>query len=254
MYSVKNLSKSRRLIVKKKYYLYSALTGAIALSTGIAILSQGVVSSSPSLLHVSKAAAPTNQRRLWIIDNNGSSGSTSWWTGSTMYVYYWNASGSGTIKVSEEVLSDYYKGLWYVDITLTNVTTSLNLIVRVGNNDGPYDWGNNNQTFTQSLGALGTADTVWLNDGVTWDGGEGRNSRNASIGTTNGFSGAQLSVVMSKYNTCSSNTTNGYNAYSQMKTNFFDKTDSSAFSTKVYGQDVYTIQDYVDAMASRSGN
>lgn len=238
----------------KKYHLYSALAGAIALSTGIAILSQSTSGLKFSSPRISYAAAPTNQRRVWLIDNNGNSGDTSWWTGSTMYIYYWNASGSGEIKVSEEVLSDYYKGLWYVDISLANVTTSLNVIVRVGNDSGAYNWGNNNQTFTQPLGALGEADSIWLNNGVTWDSSEGRNSRQASIGTTNGFSGDQLAVVMSKYDTCSSNTTNGYNAYSQMKTNFFDKTDSSAFSTKVYGQDVYTIQDYVDAMAARSGN
>lgn len=238
----------------KKYHLYSALAGAIALSAGIAILSQSTSGLKFSSPRISNAAAPTNQRRVWLIDNNGNAGETSWWTGSTMYVYYWNDSGSGEIKVSEEVLSDYYKGLWYVDISLANVTTSLNVIVRVGNDSGAYNWGNNNQTFTQPLGALGVADTIWLNNGVSWDSGGNRNSRQASIGTTNGFSGAQLSVVMSKYNTCSSNTTNGYNAYSQMKTNFFDKTDSSAFSTKVYGQDVYTIQDYVDAMAARSGN
>lgn len=238
----------------KKYHLYSALAGAIALSTGIAILSQSTSGLKFSSPRISYAAAPTNQRRVWLIDNNGNSGDTSWWTGSTMYIYYWNASGSGEIKVSEEVLSDYYKGLWYVDISLANVTTSLNVIVRVGNDSGAYSWGNNNQTFTQPLGALGDADTIWLNNGVTWDSSENRNSRQASIGTTNGFSGDQLAVVMSKYDTCSSNTTNGYNAYSQMKTNFFDKTDSSAFSTKVYGQDVYTIQDYVDAMAARSGN
>lgn len=238
----------------KKYHLYSALAGAIALLTGIAILSQSTSGLKFSSPRISYAAAPTNQRRVWLIDNNGNAGETSWWTGSTMYIYYWNASGSGEIKVSEEVLSDYYKGLWYVDISLANVTTSLNVIVRVGNDSGAYNWGNNNQTFTQPLGALGDADTIWLNNGVTWDSSENRNSRQASIGTTNGFSGDQLAVVMSKYDTCSSNTTNGYNAYSQMKTNFFDKTDSSAFSTKVYGQDVYTIQDYVDAMAARSGN
>ena len=237
----------------KKNYCLIALAGVTALSAGIVILSQNNNSFDISSLHVSNAAAPTNQRRVWIIDNNGSSSETSWWGSHSLFIHYWNDKGGGEIPANEKVLSDYYKGLWYFDVSLEDVTTSLCLIVRVGD-DEPMSWGNNNQTFTLELGAIGTADTIWLNDGVTWDGKENRNNRNASIGTTNGFSGDQLAVVMSKYNTCSSNTTNGYNAYSQMKTNFFDKTDSAAFSTKVYGQDVYTIQDYVDAMAARSGN
>ena len=112
----------------------------------------------------------------------------------------------------------------------------------------------NNDTYMVSLNLDALATGSFSEENVIKDYKENHNSRNASIGTTNGFSGAQLAVVMSKYNTCSSNTTNGYNAYSQMKTNFFDKTESAAFSFKVYGQDVYTIQDYVDAMAARSGN
>ena len=244
--------KPRRFDVKK-YYWYTALAGVIALSTGIAILSQNINSFGISSFRVSYAAAPTNQRRVWVVDNNGSSSETSWWSSHSLFLHYWNDRGGGEIKANEKVLSDYYKGLWYFDVSLEDVTTSLRLIVRVGD-DEPMSWGDNNQTFTLELGAIGTADTIWLNDGVSMDYKENHNSRNASIGTTNGFSGAQLAVVMSKYNTCSSNTTNGYNAYSQMKTNFFDKTESAAFSFKVYGQDVYTIQDYVDAMAARSGN
>ena len=237
--------------MKKSYLAFAIALGGLTVSS----LSVAAISSSSTSSFernkVAKAAAPTNTRRIWIIDNNGTSSDTSWWTGSTLYVYYWNGNGDGTAKVTEEVLSDYYKGLWYVDITLTAATTSLNVIVRVGNDSGAYDWGNNNQTFTQPLGAFGDEDTIWLNNGVSWDSSGNRNSRSASIGTTNGFSGAQLAVIMSKYNTCSSNNTNGYNAYPQMKKNFFDKTDSSAFSTKVHGQDTYTIQDYIDGMYER---
>lgn len=223
-------------------------------TTGLGgVAAYGVANNVVSKVFPTEASAPTNQRRLWIIDNNGNSGDTSWWTGSTLYVYYWNSNGDGTIKVpkSNMVLDDYYKGLWYVDITLKDITTSFNVIVRVGNDEGPYGWGDNNQTGTQPLGALGGDDVIWLNNGHYRDNTENRYSRNASIGTTNGFSGAQLAVVMSKYNTCSSNVTNGYNAYPQIKHNFIDKTAASELSTKVYGQNVYTIQDYVDGMYLR---
>ena len=237
--------------MKKSYLAFAIALGGLTVSS----LSVAAATSSNiagfNRNGVAKAAAPTNTRRIWIIDNNGNSSDTSWWTGSTLYVYYWNANGNGTAKVTEEVLSDYYKGLWYVDITLTAATTSLNVIVRVGNDSGVYDWGNNNQTFTQPLGSFGDEDTIWLNNGVSWDSSENRNSRQASIGTTNGFSAAQLAVIMSKYNTCSSANTNGYNAYPQLNVNFIEKTDSSAFSTKVYGQDTYTIQDYIDGMYAR---
>lgn len=229
---------------------------AIALSAvglGSAVTLAATSNSRVSYL-TAKATAPTNTRRIWIIDNNDlSNNDTKWWTGSTMYVHVWTSNPSvySEFKVNDEVCNDYYKGLWYVDVTFENATTSLNVIVRIGNSEGPYSWGDNNQTFTQPLDEFGEADTIWLNGGVTHDDVEGRNSRSASIGTTNGFSGAQLAAVMSHYHTCSSTNTDGYNAYPQLKTNFLDKTDASVFSTKVYGQDTYTIQDYVDGMYAR---
>ena len=236
--------------MRRKYIGYFLLSGSVVISMLSALFFNGSSISFKRTLHT-KAAAPTNTRRIWIIDNNGDSGDTKWWTGSTLYVYYWNGSGDGTVKVSNQVLDDYYKGLWYVDLTLANITTSVNLIFRVGDSSNPYAWGNNNQTFTQPLGAFGGLDTIWLNNGVSWDSSQNRNSRQASISATNGFSGAQLAVIMSYYNTCSTANTNGYNSYPQMEQNFFLKTEQSAFSTKVYGQDVYTIQDYVDGMYAR---
>ena len=237
--------------MKKSYLVFASVLGGLTVSSVsvAAISSNSVINIGRN--GVAKAAAPTNTRRIWIIDNNGNASETSWWTGSTLYVYYWNANGDGTAKVTNEVLSDYYKGLWYVDLTLTGITTSVNLIFRIGDSSNPYSWGNNNQTFTQPLGAFGGADTIWLNNGVTWDSDNNRNSRQASISTTNGFSDLQLAVVMSKYNTCSSANTNGYNAYPQLDYNFIQKTDSSVFGTKVYGQDTYTIQDYIDGMYAR---
>ena len=142
------------------------------------------------------------------------------------------------------VLNDYYHGLGYVDVTLADAATSLDVIV-------VNSWGDYGQTVTLSLTALGDEDVVWLNSGGIWDASESRNNRNASLGTTNGFSGAQLGVILSKYNTCSANNTNGYNAYPQMETNFFLKTDQSEFSALVYGQNTYTCQDYVDGMYER---
>ena len=226
-------------------------TGLVALSASVAFFSNNKITLNRT--GFVKAAAPTNTRRIWIVDNNGNNGDTNWWTGSTLYAYAWTSQAAATeFKVTQEVLSDYYKGLWYVDVTLTGVTTDLSVIVRVGNDSGAYSWGNNNQTFTQPLGEFGdSGDVIWLNNGVTWDGDNNRNSRSASIGSTSGLSAAQLAVVMSKYNTCSSANTNGYHAYPQVVKDFIDPSDPSEFSTKVYGQDVYTIQDYLDAMEER---
>lgn len=227
------------------------LTSAFCMAGAVGLVSNFSKSNNVTAV---KAEAPTNTRRVWIIDNNNSSDpNTGWWTGSTMWAYCWNSNGESEIKVEEEVLSDYYKGLWYFDVNLEEATSGLNVIMRIGNSDGAYNWGTNNQTFTLSLGEFGGEDTIWLNGGVTWDGDKNRNSRNASIGTTNGFSGEQLAVVTSKYDTCSSANTNGYNAYPQFKKNFVDKTAESALSTLVYGQSTYTIQDYVDGMALRYG-
>ena len=237
--------------MKHPRLLLFSSTGLVAVAVCAAFLSNANLIKFNRTGFV-RASAPTNTRRVWLVDNNGNSTDTNWWTGSTLYVFAWTSQAASTeFKVTEEVLSDYYKGLWYVDVTLTGVTTDLSVIVRVGNDSGAYAWGNNNQTFTQPLGEFGdSADVIWLNNGVTWDGDNNRNSRSASIGSAP-LGAAQLSVVMSKYNTCSPNNTNGYHAYPQVKKDFEEPSDPTEFSTKVYGQDVYTIQDYLDAMEER---
>ena len=240
-----------------KYMKTLKTTLAIVLSTvGLGSAVALGVSSGNNVKFLSvSATAPTNTRRIWIVDNNGDDGNSSFWTGKTMYAYAWTTQNNGvTVKVTNKVLDDYSRGLWYVDVSLENAATdALKVIIRIGDDNGAYAWGNNNQTFTQSLPAFGEEDTIWLNNGVTYDDGSGRNSRNASIGTA-GCSAAQLAVVMSKYNTCSTANTNGYNAYPQVDTNFIKTSDASVMSTKVYGQDVYTIQDYIDAMSTRYTN
>lgn len=226
--------------MKKKYTGYFLLSGLIVFSVFSAFLFNGsnvAVSGALGRAHRTKAAAPTNTRRVWIINNDN------WWTDNNFYLHAWNANGNVTTGKVTNVLSDYFHGLGYIDVTLAGAASSLNVIVRNG------DWGNYNQTVSLSLPALGGEDTIWMNSGTTW--ADDRHNRNASVGTTSGFSGAQLAVIMSKYDTCSSANTNGYNSYPQMETNFFLKTEQSAFSTKVYGQDVYTIQDYVDGMYER---
>ena len=77
-----------------------------------------------------------------------------------------------------------------------------------------------------------------MNSGVTWDGQASRNSRNASIGTTNGFNASELSTILAGYNTCDATNTYGYNAYPQLKKNFFDKCQASVLSS------TSTLQDY----------
>ena len=226
--------------------LMCGLLGTVALGAGATTI---VLSNNTKKLEPVSAAVPTNTRRVWVIDNNNlDDGNTNWWTGSTLYADVEGVSGS--IKATK-VLDDYYKGFWYFDVTVANATTGLNVIMRVGDNSAPYAMGNNNQTFTQPLGEFGEADTIWLNGGVSWDQANNRKSRSASIGTTNGFSGAQLAALLSHYDTCSSSNTDGFNAYPQLETNVFLKTAQSAFSTPVLGDTDYTCQDYVDGMYAR---
>ena len=217
---------------------------------GVGAVSFGLVSSNNLSLNTANAEAPTNQRRIWIVDNNGDSSDTNWWTSSTMYAYAYNANGNVQTKVENKVLSDYYCGLHYVDITLAGATADLTVRIRVGNEEGPYSEGNNNQSGYVELGSLGGEDVVWLNNGVFYESDQGRNSRNVSKGTA-GSSAAQLAVIMSKYNTCSNSPASGYHAYEQIKTNFYDPTkDPARDTTNVYGK-TYTIKEDMDAMKER---
>ena len=234
----------------KKSLMLFGLLGCCATSVcTIAITDNGLVNNAKK----AGAAVPTDTRRVWIVDNNGEDSSTKWWndTGKIFYGHVWNSNGTVDLKITHRVLSDYYHGLWYFDVDLPGAANSLKVIIRAGDTNGVYGWGNNNQTKTLSLGELGTDDTIWMDNGVSYNDAEGRNDRNAGVTTTNGFSEAQFAVVMSKYDTCSPANTNGYNAYPQFKKNFVDKTNSEYLSAKVYGQDEYTCQDYINGMAER---
>ena len=227
------------------------LLGLSITAVGVGAVSLGVASTNKASLNTVTAAAPTNQRRIWVVDNNGDSSDTNWWTGKTFYAYAWNANGTVEVKFDEMVLDDYGCGLHYVDITLAAATTSLNVIIRVGDDTAPYSWGNNNQSGEAYLGALGTADVVYLNNGVFWESNPGRNSRNISLGKA-GASAAQLAVIASKYDTCSAAVTNGYHAFEQFETDFYNPTDDPARdTTMVYGQSTYTIKDCYDGMKAR---
>lgn len=203
------------------------IIGGLTLATGVA--AAGVVGlpvGQPAELPVRKnATMPTNTRRIWIINNDN------WWTDNDYYVYAWNATNNYTSAAVNIVLNSgeggYFHGLGYCDITMSSATSAISVIVR----DGGTDWGSKNQTVTVNLPAFGDEDTIWLNSGLTWNEKELRNDRNASIGTTNGFSAAQLATIMDNYVTCSTANTNGYNAIPQLETNFFAKTDADILSS-----------------------
>ena len=196
-------------------------------------------------LLAANAEVPTNTRRIWIRNNDN------WWTDNDYYAYAWvGEGGSGNDTTSAAVhmvLTDYYYGLGYVDITLPNATSGIKVIIR----DGGTSWGNNNQTVTVTLGEFGTGDVIHLNSGVTWNGADNRNDRNASVGTTDGFSAQQLKWILINggIDTCSSANTNGYNAYPQMNVNFFEPTNVDLTGEIV--SDTYSVQDYIDGMYAR---
>lgn len=220
------------------------LLGLSITAVGISAVSLGVASSNKTSLNTVTAAAPTNQRRIWIVNNDN------WWKENNYGAEVSNGSQTVVTSKVEIILSDYYPGgLGFVDVTIPNATSALT--VRILNDVTDTEHGNYKQTVELNLPAFGGADVIWMNSGETWDSVHEWNDRNASVGTTNGFSGDQLGVILSKFDTCSSATTNGYNAFPQLKTNMFDKTASGAFDTYVYGQSTYTCRDYADAMSER---
>ena len=196
-------------------------------------------------LQKATATAPTNTRRIWIINNDN------WWTDNDYYVYAWNSNGSTNSSAVTMVLGGYYHGLGFVDITLAGATTELSVIVR----DGYTDWGNNNQTVTINLGILGDGndnegDTIWLNSGVTWNYQDNRNDRNASTGITTGFAADELATIFTKgeYIPCNASNQFGYNSYYQMNKNFYGPTDADL--TEEIVEAPYTVQNYIDTMAA----
>lgn len=197
----------------------------------------GVASGNNVKFLSANATAPTNTRRIWILNNDN------WWTDNNFFVHAWNDNGNvDTAKVTN-VLSDYYHGLGYVDVTLAGATTSLKIQV-------VNSWGDYGQTVTLELPAFGGADVVWMNNGGTWDSAHNRNDRNAELKATTGFSGAQLGVIMSKYDSCSDANTNGYNAYPQVNTNFVIPTDDDQLDSLVYNS-TYTIRQHLAGMNER---
>ena len=223
-------------MLSKKILTFLAILPATA-----GVVTVAAVNASPINLRQVSAAAPTNTRRVWIINNDN------WWTDNDYYVYAWNASGNNTSSAVHMVLTDAYHGVGYCDIELTNATSEIHVIVR----DGGQDWGSNNQTVTIDLPAFGGGDTIWLNSGVTWNSKDNRNDRNASAGITNGFSAIQMHwiLVNGGIDTCAATNTNGYFAYPQMNKNFFEPTDVDLTGEIVSGS--YSVQDYIDGMQAR---
>ena len=202
---------------------------------GLVAGSTALINSKPSFVNniQTRAAAPTNTRRIWILNNDN------WWTDNNFYVHAWNASGNcDTAKVTN-ILTDYYHGFGYVDVALTNATSSLS--VQVVNS-----WGDYGQTVTLTLPAFGGEDVIWMNSGGTWDSDHNRNDRNASLGTSNGFNAGQLAAILAKYNTCSDSNTYGYNAYPQLKKNFFDKCADNVLTSTTTLAD-YDYDEYIQA-------
>ena len=142
-----------------------------------------------------------------------------------------NFKGATQVLPPDGNTNGFYRGLWYVDIALTNATTGLYVIAgQDTNGNGEINWGNNNQSFAQLLPDFGNeaGDIVLLNDNVASDGG--RNSRGISTGKI-GLGGSQLAALLSLYNTCDSNNTYGYNAYPQQDASIFSNCSASALSS-----------------------
>ncbi len=219
------------------------LLGLSITAVGISAVSLGVASTNKTSLNTVSAAAPTNQRRIWILNNDN------WWVDNIYGVEVSNGVDKVYTSAVDVVLPSYYHGFGFVDVSIANATSALS--VRVLYNAANHEYSENNQTVELNLPAFGGADVIWMHSGTVMDSGISYNCRNATVGTTNGFGGTELGKVLAKYNTCSSATTNGYNAFPQLKTNIFDKTDSGAFDALVEGQSTYTCRDYADGMKTR---
>ena len=207
--------------------LSMSVVGAGAVAFGVA--SNKGVSLFPTQASQSSIDFTTANitRRFYFVNNDN------WWVGSTLEVHVWGGSLASEQWVTATKMYDSYNyGLYYADISGVGIGAAVNAQIHVKNSSGDYSVGR----LLPSL-ADKQEDVMWLNSGL-----DGSN-RNMSVGSAGGTSG-QVASFINFITTCrgkesadySSSFASGFNAYPQLKANFFD---SSIGEITAYGDGTY---------------
>ena len=150
----------------------------------------------------------TITRRFWFVSKVNDWASTTLHVkayGGTLDKDYWF---NGAVKV----VSDYYKGIYYADITAAGIGGAVNIQVKCDGSDyDAYRW--SNPIALPSLGDK-TSDVLIVED-TCGDNG----NRNTSVGTAGGNIG-QVAAILATIESCSDSFAKGYNAYPQLNADF----------------------------------
>ena len=142
------------------------------------------------------------------------------WKDSTYVLHYtldgtsWSWSGDAT-----EFYGDYYKGLYYVDITGVGVGSSFTAQVKASGGDAP-------QKYTVNVDLPSLADKTF--DVIHVEAGNVGDNRAASISAAGAAEIGKIASFLNFMRPCDGSYAYGYNAYPQFKANFLDPDNAAA--------------------------
>jgi len=153
------------------------------------------------------------------------------WDGSDMYIHYWGGV-SGTdwnaCPAMTKVVSDYYQGLFYYDISMD--TTTFLVKSATGNVSKTSNQSQNISVTSLFVGSnyYVAAVAAWVDDGI---------ARAVSFSDTLPMSSLQCAAVLNNINSCDSSYAEGYNAWPQLNDLFIlpSTLDGSTVVTDNYG-------------------
>lgn len=191
----------------------------------LALGSTVVVASNSLDMKNLKAVTPQTERRVWVVNNTGNGGEWYKWDD----VQLVNVSHSNAEITAVKVVSDYYKGLFYFDVP--SDTTTIILRGKENKSDGhnSFGWSDDGwQTVDYTLPTLNanSSDVIYVN-------GISSNVKRTPSKGSAPMSKAQLAWLMCYYDSCNPSYTYGYNAWKQLKYDFYDPSDIDKDNTYV---------------------
>jgi hypothetical protein len=175
-----------------------------------------------------QATSDTNKRVYVYLEG-------AWDAGDQMFIYYFGGSSPNTFETATamtQVINNYWVGMFYFDVPGDTTT----FIVR--DRSGGYG-GEKNQSVDIAMSSIfltgpnnykAVAIGAWVSDG---------SKRTATFVDNLGLSNSDVVLLLNKINTCSSNTSNGFNAYPQI--------DDLFFTTNTFDGSTVVDDDFGDA-------
>ncbi len=145
------------------------------------------------------------------------------WEGYNYKLHYSLDSGSSWAWAASDATpfyQDFYRGLYYTDITGVGVGNAVRIEVKSSCSDSSYCY--TNQVDLPSL-ALKTCDVIHIESG-----NDGYGHRKASISAAGAAEIEKIASFLNFMRPCTNSFTNGYNAYPQFKANFLDPDNAKA--------------------------